>query len=350
MKTVYITIVALILLSTAPYIYAGPSNGTYELKQYGFGNGGTDGSNNGTNSMYGFVGELENGTQSNGTYNLGDGLVYTIQAHVPPAPTFTNPNSNYDRLKLVINNGNNPSDAEFAIAISTDNFVTTRYVQNDGTVGNVLGNEDWQTYTSWGGASGVEITGLQNNTTYKVKLKARQGDFTETGYGPEASVATVDPSLTFGISSNTLTFNNLNSGNSYTDSTQSTTLTTSTNAYNGYVVYARITADLTSGGNTISNYTSPNSAPTSWSGNGFGYTTSDSNLIGGTADRFTSGGPKYAGFTTTAPGDPVADHAGPITTPISGETFDINYRITTASTQPAGIYKTFILYVVVPSF
>ncbi len=66
-----------------------------------------------------------------------------MQANVPPAPTFTNPASNYDRLKVVVNPGNNASDAVFAIAISSDDFVTTQYVQSNATTGSILGSEDW---------------------------------------------------------------------------------------------------------------------------------------------------------------------------------------------------------------
>ena len=329
---------------------AGPANSSYELIEYGFGNGGTKNSTNATYGMNAIVGEQQDGLASNGTYGIGDGLIFTHMADVPPAPAFTNPSSNYDRLKFVLAQGGNPSDAEYAIAISTDNFTTTNYIQSDNTVGSTLGAEDWQTYTTWGGASGAYVTGLTNNTTYKIKVKARQGDFTQTGYGPIATQTTSDPTLTFSVSANTVTFDNLNSGNSYTDSAKTTVLTTSTNAYNGYIVYAHETGVLTSSSSTIANYASPNSAPTTWSGTGFGYTTDDSSLTGGTANRFTSGGPKYAGFVTSTPGDPVADHPGPVLTAISSEAFTMTYRVTVAASQNAGTYTSKIIYIVVPTF
>lgn len=338
------------LLFTAFPVFAGPSNGTYEMIEYGFGNGGTENSTNGTYKLNAIAGEQQGGLGSNGTFSIGDGLIFTHMADVPPAPTFTNPSSNYDRLKFVLATGGNPSDATYAIAISSDNFTTTNYVQSDNTVGSVLGSEDWQTYATWGGASGAYVTGLAANTTYKIKVKSRQGNFTQTGYGPTASASTVTPSLTFSVSANSVTFSNLNSGNSYTDSSKTTVLTTSTNAYNGYIVYAHTTGLLTSGAFTIPAYASTNGSPTTWSGTGFGYTTDDASLAGGTANRFTSGGPKYAGFVTTTPGDPVADHAGPVLTTISGETFTISYRITVPSSQTAGTYTSKIIYVVVPTF
>jgi hypothetical protein len=77
--------------------------------------------------------------------------------------------------------------------------VTTKYVQSDNTIGSALGSEDYQLYADWGGAGGILITGLTPSTTYKVKAKAIQGNFTETGYGPAATAATISPTLTFDI-------------------------------------------------------------------------------------------------------------------------------------------------------
>lgn len=332
-------------------IFAGPASNNYELKQYSFGAGGTDESTSGSYSIQGILGEAGPGNPASGLYKIGDGLIFTEMAAVPPAPTFTNPGSTYNRLKLVINTGGNPTDTQYAVAISSDDFVTTNWIQNDFTIGDTLGSEDWLTYASWGNASGQYITGLAQDTTYKVKVKARQGNYTESGFGPTATAATLVPSLSFGVSASTITFDPLNSGNSYTDNTKNTVLTTSTNAYGGYIIYGRLTQPLTSGSNTIANYASPNSSPTIWSGTGFGYTTDDATLIGGTANRFTNGGPNYAGFSTSAPGDPVADHTGPIVeTPISGETFTVSYRVSASESTNAGNYESTILYVVVPVY
>lgn len=182
------------------FLFAFPASTNYQLKDFGYGGGGVA---NGTSSNYaieGIAGE-QNATTLNGTlYDLGPGLQYTNQANVPPAPTFTNPSNFYNKLKLTLDSGGNPSDTLFAITISTDDFVSdNRYVQSDNTVGASLGLEDYQTYSAWGGASGFNIVGLVASTTYKVKVKAWQGKFTETGYGPWASAATVGQRLTFDI-------------------------------------------------------------------------------------------------------------------------------------------------------
>ncbi len=328
-----------------------PQSATYELKSFEFGAGGTSGSDSTTFTLFGTAGDFATGKINSTNFQAQAGLIYTFQANIPPAPTFTNPGSNYDRLKIVINQGGNPSDSKYAVAISTDNFAAdTKYIQSDFTVGPTLGSEDWVDYSTWGSASGVYVTGLAQNTTYTVKVKVKQGNFTEPNYSPTDDAVTSVPSLTFGIDSASIVFNNLNSGNSYTDSSKSTILTTSTNAYNGYIIYGWETSPLTYSSYNIPDYGSPNSSPTVWSGSGFGYTTDDSSLSGGTADRFTNGGPKYAGFGTSTPGDPVADHTSVILTPVINETFTTSYRVTASSTTTAGPYQTTVVYIIVPTY
>lgn len=181
-------------------VLAGPISPNYELKDYSFGGSGTDKSDSGNYSVSGVAGEQEGGQSKSNNFMTKDGLTYTMVSNVPPAPSFTNPSNYYNKLKIVLNTGNNPTDTKFAVAISTDNFATdTRYVQNDNTVGASLGSEDWQTYTSWGGAGGVFIIGLQANKTYTVKVAAKQGDFTQSPYGPTAEANTSDVNLVFDI-------------------------------------------------------------------------------------------------------------------------------------------------------
>lgn len=347
-KLIALAILFLLSVQTS-YADLAPRSSSYQIVDYGFGAGGAN-SGSSAYSLFGTLGDTSVGSLSSSLYNIGAGLEFTLMATAPAAPTFVNDGSTYDRLKITLNPQGFVTDTQFAIMISPDDYQTIHYVQSDGTIGSVLGDEDFLTYTSWGGASGSYITGLSQNTTYKVRVKARHGAFTEGRWGAQASAVTSQPSLTFGVDQATITFNNLNSGNSYTDSSQSTVLTTSTNAYNGYVVTGYTTQPLTLGATTINEYASPNSTPTSWAGYGFGYTTNDSNLTGGTANRFTSGGPNFAGFTNTAPGDPVADHAGPVTNAISNEQFTISYRVTTTSTQTAGEYTTTVIYIVTPEY
>ena len=149
--------------------------------------------------MEGISGETS-GTQLTGTaFNGGSGLITTQLANVPLAPTITNPSNFYNKLKLVIDNGANASDSKFAIAVSSDNFVTTQYVQTDMTIGPALLAANYQTYALWGSATGVTIVGLQPNTTYKFKVRANHGKFTESSYSAIGTGATVNPSLTFDL-------------------------------------------------------------------------------------------------------------------------------------------------------
>ena len=107
------------VLFTLP-VFAGPVSTNYELKDYTFGGGGTAKSDSTNYSIFGVAGETEFGKPGSTSYKAGAGLVYTMMANLPPAPAFTNPASYYNKLKIVINSGSNPSDAKFAIAISTD--------------------------------------------------------------------------------------------------------------------------------------------------------------------------------------------------------------------------------------
>jgi hypothetical protein len=331
--------------------FAGPASTNYELKSYGFGSGGADNTSSENYKMNGTLGEVEYGRPSSTNFKMNTGLNFTQNANVPGQPTFTNPGTNYDRLKFVLNTSGNPSDTTYAIAISTDNFATDiRYIKSDFTIGSSLTTNDFQTYANWGGASGNFVTGLSRNTTYSIKVKARKGNFSETVYGPPASGSTSDPSFTFGLDSYTISFANLNAGNSYTDSSKTTVMTTSTNAYNGYTVYAKITQPLTSTTGTIANFASVNSSPTSWTGTGFGYTTNDPDLQSGSGGTTRFSGSKYAGFTTTASQNPVADHIGPIMSPISSEQFTVTYRLTADSTTNSGTYTSTIEYIATPNY
>ena len=330
-----------------------PSSTHYQIQSYTFGAGSTASSSSTHYGLNGVVGEVEFGNPFSTNYKVGSGLTYMQKANVPAAPTLSTPANNYDRIKFVINTNSNPTDATYAVEISTSSTFASNvnYVNADGTTKTSLSISNFHTYSAWNGSSGTFITGLTNGTTYYVRVAAARGWYTQSEWGPSASIATNYASLTFTINNPTITFNALNGGNSYTDSSQSDTFTTSTNAYNGYTIYGWDNHALTSSSNTIANYASPNSSPTSWSGTGFGYTTNDSNLGGsGGINRFNNG-TYYAGFQTTGPGNPVADDSGPVTnSQITNEQFTVSYRVTANNTTPAGTYTNTILYTIVPSY
>ena len=221
-----------------------PASTNYKLDSFGFGSGGV-GNASSTNYRANAVAGEQAGSGSSTNYKAGAGEAYLKQAQVPLA-TISNGNNWYDKLKLVITPNGNPTDTLFAVAISSDNFVTTQYVKSDFTVGSTLTMADRLTYTGWGGASGVMVRGLNRSTVYTVKATAFHGAFTESQWGPTTSASTVDPQISFDIDiapTDTSTsppyqidFGNLIAG-SVNTATDKMWVSIDTNADNGVYIY-----------------------------------------------------------------------------------------------------------------
>lgn len=154
------------------------------------------------------------------------------------------------------------------------------------------------------------------------------------------------PSLSFTISPLSVSMA-LNDVNTFTD-TDTNTLTVSTNGEFGYNVTAYADSLMTRIGSatTIANWTGTNAVPTTWtttcigSGTcGFGYSTDDADLT-----QFSS--TKFAGFTTSTPGEVVATDTGRVT----GDATVMTYRTSVNLSQAAGDYQTTIRYIVTPAF
>jgi hypothetical protein len=237
-----------------------PSSTNYTLKAFDFGNGGGSTTSSGYQLNVITNGQAGGSTSSSTSYKLGAGVGYTINANVPLAPSLTNPSNYYERLKLVLATNNNPSLTKYAIAISSDNFATTLYVQPDNTIGAAYSLANYQTHTAWGGAGGFYILGLQPGTTYKVKVRALNGDYSGTAFGPTASGATVLPSVTFSVATSltstppfNITFSNLAPGAAVYSTDYDPVLNLSTNALLGGTIYIK---DSVSGlKSLVANYT-----------------------------------------------------------------------------------------------
>ncbi|MFZ1721293.1 MAG: hypothetical protein WAU07_02195, partial [Microgenomates group bacterium] len=211
-----------------------------------WGGGGTDTSSSDAYQLEGVVGEVGGDRLASSTYQAWPGLLFTQMANVPGTPTVTASGTDYNKLLAIIDTQGNPSDAEYAIAISDDSFTTTEYVQSDNSVGATLGAEDWQTYTDWGAGSGEFIVGLEVDTTYYVKVKARQGAFTESPWSAITTQATDQLTLTFDIDVDAadtetatpyiLDFGTLSSS-SVTTTTEKVWVDISSNASGGGVIY-----------------------------------------------------------------------------------------------------------------
>lgn len=283
-----------------------PSSTNYKLQSYSFGDGGAISTS--TNfSQNGQTGQTAGYKQSSTNYLYGAGVTFTEQADVPPAPTFINSGSTYNRLLLTVNPGPNASDATYAIAVSSDGFVTTNYLRSDGTLGSSLTIANYQSYALWGGSSGSLVLGLAPHTTYAAKVSARHGAYTATGFGPSASAATLDPSLAFSLATTTqptppfsINFGSLTVGTVIT-SPQNVLVTFATNGLQGGSIYligqnAGLSSVIT--GYTIASATT-NLATAS---EGFG-----AQSVSATQ---TSGGP----FTASAPYTGSASNVGAVST------------------------------------
>jgi hypothetical protein len=125
-------------------------------------------------------------------------------------------------------------------------------------------------------------------------------------------------------------------------------LTVDSNAQNGFTVYARSTGPLTAAhGGTVAAVSGTNASPAAFpapGGSAFGYTTSESNLPGGTANRFTNPSAQWAALSTTD--SPVSYANGPV----SSDTVCVAYQVRSGNDTPAGAYTTNSIYTVVPSY
>jgi hypothetical protein len=184
-------------LVVLPLLAAVPSSTNYTLRAYDFGNG----SGSSTSSSYNLQSSVNGngGSLASSSYMLPAGIRASATAPAPAAPAFSNPDNSYSRLRLSLASSGTPSDAKYAVAISDDNFTTTKYVQPDQTIGATFAIASYQSYAAWGGAGGTWVLGLQSNTIYKVKVSALQGSTTASAFGPTASATTTVPSVTFGV-------------------------------------------------------------------------------------------------------------------------------------------------------
>jgi hypothetical protein len=233
------------MAATVTLVAALPSTTNYKLNSYGFGSGGVANSSTATYSLEGSSGELSSGNLGVGNYGVKPGYVQTQQANVPKLASIDNNGGlYYNRLHFVLDNQNNPNDATFLVAVSTDNFASNlTYVQPDGTLTSTLSLADYQTYAAWGSSSGSLIIGLLPGTTYYVKVRATQGQFSESAYGPVSTQATANSTISFDLQTSTqstppfsVDLGTLTAG-SITASSQTINTTFSTNAASGGGVY-----------------------------------------------------------------------------------------------------------------
>ncbi|HET8991919.1 MAG TPA: hypothetical protein VFN31_02700 [Candidatus Saccharimonadales bacterium] len=190
------------ILSGFSIFAALPSTPNYTLQSFGFGSGGGS-TSTGNYSLEGITGELSGQSASTTNYGSLPGYIETQQANVPII-TISNPGNNYDKLKFVLDAQSNPSDALFAIQVSTSSNFSSNvtYVTPSDTLTANLTTIDYQTYASWGGSTGQNIIGLSPNTTYYVHARATQGQFSESAWGPVSNASTVGQQLSYCVYTN----------------------------------------------------------------------------------------------------------------------------------------------------
>jgi hypothetical protein len=248
-----------------------PASSTYKLNNYSVGAGSTNSSASTNYKLQASTGEVSANPASSATYTANTGAVKAEQANVPPAPTLSNGGGTYfNQLNFIINQGSNPSDATYSVAVSTTSgFTVTNYVQADGTLNTT---PVYQTYSAWGSGTGTLAVGLSPGTAYWFKVNVSQGKFTQSAYGPSATVSTIvaGPTLSFSLTPNTLNLGSLLAGSVVTSSTVS--LTFATNATNGGTIYmaGQNTGLVSATSGNYNIHVSPPSGDLSSLGEGFG--------------------------------------------------------------------------------
>ena len=314
-------------------------------------------------------------THNSGTVTLAGSATQTLSGTLTSGSSFYN-------LTLSNSSGTDASDCErtsfvpgvdFAAAATvTNNYtITTASVRVEYNTGSTytINNMNWngqaagtRLYFRNSAATGtwlLNVTAVGNAQTKVTYINVSRSDasggaliIASDGTNTDCGANTnwqFDETLSLSLDSTSKDFGTLTPDSNPSD--QTSTLTAGSNAVNGFVIYGWSTQAMTNtrfGGVTLADWTGTNATPTTFSAGsyGFGYSTDDSSLTGGTADRFTSGGAKFAGFSHSGPGDPVADRTAPVT----GATNTITYRLYPSSTQADGDYTTVIVYVITALF
>jgi hypothetical protein len=306
------------------------SSPTYQLKSYSVGPGGTSNSSSTTYHVNGTLGEQTNGSTASPNNTAGNGSVQTFQLNLPSAPTLGNGSGTYyNRLSFIINTANEPSDATYAVEVSTaSNFSSNvTYVQADGTQNTT---PVYQSYATWGGSSGSIMTGLATSTTYYVAEIAMEGMFTNTEHGASSSIATVAPSITFSVSPNSINMGNLTTGSVVTSSNVTFSLATNAN-FGGNVYVYGLNSGLKS--STLNSTITAFTGSLGSTSQGFG--------VQATGPTQTSGGPlstvsPFNGTSNTVGGESAVPQRMLTTSnPIVGGAANANMQAKISTTTPA---------------
>lgn len=125
----------------------------------------------------------------------------------------------YDRIKLEIDHQNNPIDGLFLVQLIDQTSLVEYYLQSDNSIATIYDINDYQTICQiegrdpragsgcvistdpqWDGTlQRYNVYGLIPGRTYSVRVRALNGDFTETQYSPATNVTLVYPTISLNI-------------------------------------------------------------------------------------------------------------------------------------------------------
>jgi len=132
------------------------------------------------NATYYFVGQSRNVSGSTTTECAAQIKRTTCGEPVAPVVDAPPSTADTDKLRVTVMSDGNPGYTEYLIAMSSDNWTATNYVQLDDTLG---AGEFWRSSDTWHGFDGYrQVIGLLPGTTYWVKVKAKNIEGELTGF------------------------------------------------------------------------------------------------------------------------------------------------------------------------
>jgi hypothetical protein len=341
------------------------------------------------------------------TYRIGSGFPNGIQANVPKilcAETDTNsgttdcldfPNANgaqgecggdgcYDRAKVEIDHEDNPIDSLFLIMISDTDQTITYYVQSDHTLSTTYDINDYMTLCEFHGKDSrdtacddsgdgnwdndlqsTNVYGLAADRNYDVSVRALNGDFTESGFGPTASFTTQLPSLSLDLDIGTTSAANTAAPHAVSLGNLSTSAATTapnqiwldleTNAVNGMSTYVKDANNaLASGANTIPSEAEDLATdPNTNGGYGLKTDTSTETALGPIVDSSnfaTAGAHEVGNLTTSNKLIFSTNTTGGNVGPLDGGRCGIYVKARATNTTPTGNYSDVVTFTMVGSF
>ncbi len=210
-------------------IYARELEGTnYKLKDVEINTTNKDSSSGNYNLLQEAGSKVDLNTAESSNYKLGSGHANTLRANTPKVSCFeTNTNGStdctslstgtvefcgesgcYNKARFEIDPQGNPDDTKYEILITDDDWNTTWYV--DGATHTIEDEtshdlNDFKTLEEWQVVDGAidwskaNLLGLKPQTTYKIKIVAYRGKYTESFVSPEKEATTVLPIISMDI-------------------------------------------------------------------------------------------------------------------------------------------------------